>query len=344
MKISFEPMTDKHIPLFQKWIQKDHVKNVWFIEGYEPADYIHQKIIGNGYDYPFIIYLDDHPVGYITCCNLFAYRTLSPKPKGLFTHEPPHTYCMDLFIGEENHLHKGYGTEIVKSFIKIIFDQFQAQTIFIDPAITNKIAIHCYEKAGFKFVKEAFDGVTNCAVMKIEKIKNIQLIPAQPKDLFVVKNMMQFYIYDMSTYLGRIKGWEMNENGQYDGIETLPLYWQEKDRYPFIVRVDNELAGFALINKIGSSPDIDWNMGEFFITHRFQKQGIGRNIAFQCFDQFQGSWEVMVIPGNDGAYPFWKIIIDQYTHGNFQETMQRLIMKKNEMRHIFKFESKSKSA
>lgn len=160
-------MTKKHIALWQQWIEKDHVKKVWFIDGYETADYVYEKILGNGYDYPFIVFLDNQPIGYIIACDLYAYRTISPDPKGLFTNELPGTFCMDLFIGEENYLDKGWGTQIVRSFIEYIFQHFQCQIILIDPAISNKRAIRCYEKAGFKFVKEEFDGVTNCYIMKI---------------------------------------------------------------------------------------------------------------------------------------------------------------------------------
>lgn len=167
MKISFQPMSDNHLSLWEKWVTKQHVKEVWFIEGYETTDYIYKKIEGNGYDFPFIIYLNDHPIGFIQCCDLYAYKTICPKLKGLFTNENPGTFAMDLFIGEEDYLHQGYGTQIVKLFVDYIFEHFDAEVIFIDPAITNTIAIHCYEKAGFSFVKKANDGVTECYVMKI---------------------------------------------------------------------------------------------------------------------------------------------------------------------------------
>jgi predicted acetyltransferase len=38
-----------------------------------------------------------------------------------------------------------------------------------------------------------------------------------------------------------------------------------------------------------------------------------------CFNQFKGKWEVMVIPGNDGAYKFWKSVIGTYTNEKFSE-------------------------
>lgn len=169
MNIKFQKFQQEHIKLWEQWIQLPHVKDVWFIDGYEPPEYIHKKIAGNSYDYPFVIFIDNTPIGYIVCCDLYAYRTLCPHPKGVFTAENPGTFCMDLFIADENYLNKGYGTKIVKAFAEYIFKNFKANRVLIDPAVTNKRAIRCYEKAGFKFVKEVYDGVTNCYVMQINK-------------------------------------------------------------------------------------------------------------------------------------------------------------------------------
>jgi aminoglycoside 6'-N-acetyltransferase len=165
--LAFVPMQEEHLYLWHRWSENQHVKEVWFIEGYEPADYITQKIRGNGYDYPFIIYLDDNPIGFIQCCDLFSYKTIAENPSGLFTDEEKGTYCIDLFIGEKEYLNKGYGTQIVKLFSELLFDRFTARKILIDPASTNKRAIRCYEKAGFQFVGKKFDGVTNCTVMML---------------------------------------------------------------------------------------------------------------------------------------------------------------------------------
>lgn len=169
MNITFTPFQEQHLPLWQQWVEKPHVKNVWFIEGYETVDYIYEKITGNGYDFPFIFSIDGQPIGYIVACDLYAYRTICPQPKGLFTKEPPGTFCMDLFIGDEANLDKGYGTKIVRAFIDYIFQHFKAQRILIDPAVSNTRAIHCYEKAGFKIIDKAFDGITDCFRMEIKK-------------------------------------------------------------------------------------------------------------------------------------------------------------------------------
>ncbi len=169
MNITFTAMQSTDIPLWQQWIQKPHVRDVWFIEGYEPADYIDAKITGNGYDHPYIIRMEEIPIGYIVCCDLYAYRTVCSEPKGLFTKEDKGTFCMDIFIAEEAYLNRGYGTAIVRQFAQFIFDHFHANIIYIDPAKDNLRAIRCYEKAGFQFVREAFDGITMCCVMKMKK-------------------------------------------------------------------------------------------------------------------------------------------------------------------------------
>ena len=81
MTASFLPVKKEHIPLWEQWVQLPHVKESWFIEGYETPDVIYEKIEGNGYDHSFIIDIDDFPVGYIVCCDLYAYRTIPFAPE-----------------------------------------------------------------------------------------------------------------------------------------------------------------------------------------------------------------------------------------------------------------------
>lgn len=166
---------------------------------------------------------------------------------------------------------------------------------------------------------------------------NIKLIPATQEDFIVVQNMFQYYVYDIASFVGRKMGWKLEENGLYELIPSLPLYWQEKERKPFLVRVNGELAGFVLVNKVGTTSQIDWTMGEFFIMRPYQRLGIGQYVAHLCFDQFLGNWEVMVLPGNEGAYQFWLKTIKDYTQNHFAESFQKIAYKRNEERHVFQF-------
>ena len=169
MDISFKFMQHEDIDLWNKWTEIEHVKDTWFLEGYETPDYINQKIEGNGYDYPYIILVEDKPVGFIQCCDLFAYKSKCENLKGIFLDEEPGTFCLDLFIGEEEYLNKGYGSLTVEKFIAKLFKDYNANSILVDPSFSNKRAIRCYEKAGFEFVRVANDGVCDCYVMKLDK-------------------------------------------------------------------------------------------------------------------------------------------------------------------------------
>src|SRR6478672_6815823 len=91
-----------------------------------------------------------------------------------------------------------------------------------------------------------------------------RLIPSSQGDQQTIQNMARFYVYDMLRYCGEESGWEIPEDGLYE-CRDLSRYFNEKDRFPFLIRVQQELAGFALINKVGTSSDVDWNIGEFFI-------------------------------------------------------------------------------
>lgn len=164
--VDFRKMTIDYLPLYYAWAEKDHVKNTWFLDGYASVDSIKETIEGNGYDYSLLILLDDKAIGYLQYCDLFAYRNICLDPKPLYKNEPEGTMCMDLFIGEDEYLNKGYGTSIVKKFCEFLFSQSGVQRILIDPSVDNLRAIRCYEKAGFKKIKEAFDGVTTIQFME----------------------------------------------------------------------------------------------------------------------------------------------------------------------------------
>ncbi|BAZ51756.1 hypothetical protein NIES4103_44140 [Nostoc sp. NIES-4103] len=69
----------------------------------------------------------------------------------------------------------------------------------------------------------------------------IEVLPASITDKPLIQRMMELYQYDFSE----IEGTDLNKHG-YFGYPYLDYYWVEADRYPFIVQVDEKLAGFVL--------------------------------------------------------------------------------------------------
>ena len=97
-----------------------------------------------------------------------------------------------------------------------------------------------------------------------------------------------------------------------------------------------------LINKVGSTPDVDWNIGEFFIVSKFQGKGIGRHVAEQVFNQFPGIWETSQIPENKAALDFWEKIVNDYANGQYEKSLKTIAEPKPHPMVVLKFASKGK--
>ncbi len=173
MNITFKEFTLEDVPLYYEWAEREHVKNIWFLDGYQPKEFILKKIEGNGIDYPFVILDEGKPIGHIQFWDVHARDLLEKEEVDYFTGSPPGTFGIDLFIGEEEYLGKGYGTEILRKFTRLLFEKYQAQKIVIDPNADNIRAIKSYQKAGFKFSRVDHDPVSGETwILEMEKPLN----------------------------------------------------------------------------------------------------------------------------------------------------------------------------
>lgn len=168
------------------------------------------------------------------------------------------------------------------------------------------------------------------------KTMKITLSKATQEDRNTIQNLGRFYIYEMSRYCGFLPNWKTPSNGLFECID-LSSYFEKPDRHAFLVKVDDELAGFVLINKMGSTPDVDWNIGEFFIVSKFQGKGVGRYVAEQVFNQFPGIWEASQIPQNRAAIEFWNRVVSRYSDGQFEKTLKTVQVPKPHPMIILKF-------
>ncbi len=166
----------------------------------------------------------------------------------------------------------------------------------------------------------------------------ITLSKATQEDKNTIQNLARFYVYEMSRYCGFLPNWEVPSNGLFECID-FSSYCEKPDRHAFLIKVDEELAGFVLINKVGSTSDVDWNVGEFFIVSKFQGKGIGRHVAEQVFNQFPGVWETSQIPENTAAIQFWDRVVSRYSHGQFEKGLKTVLEPKPHPMIILKFTS-----
>ena len=151
-----------------------------------------------------------------------------------------------------------------------------------------------------------------------------RLIPATLNDYPLIQNMARFYVYDLSRSCGRDSAdWALPSDGLYESFD-FKNYFEETSRKAYLIKVEEELAGFVLLNQVATSSDIDWNMGEFFILARFQGQGVGQLVVQELWDTHPGRWEVAVVPENKSALTFWRKTISVFTNRVYHETEKEI--------------------
>lgn len=150
----------------------------------------------------------------------------------------------------------------------------------------------------------------NTKAYKAQAMSTIQILPASFEQQQVIAQLYELYTYEMTD----LADFDIHDNGYY-GYKDLPLYWIDHNRHPFLIWVNNKLAGFALVQKgspITNEPNV-WDIAEFFIMRRFRQKGIGRFVANQLWQQFKGDWQIRVWDNNKIAYDFWDSAIEGFT-------------------------------
>jgi predicted acetyltransferase len=131
---------------------------------------------------------------------------------------------------------------------------------------------------------------------------HIEVIPAAPEQQSILANLLELYAHDFSEF----NNIEVSADGRF-GYSSLPLYWSESGRYPFLTKVDGELAGLVLVKKgsdVSGNENV-WDMAEFFVMRGYRRRGVGTRVAHEVWKRFPGPWEVRVMESNVPAREFW---------------------------------------
>jgi predicted acetyltransferase len=142
---------------------------------------------------------------------------------------------------------------------------------------------------------------------------SIQLVDArQEPDLQVwLANVYPFYLHDLSEF--HIDSYHLDASGRW---QPDPLfYWlDEPFCFPLIALDSDVPVGFAFVGRRPfpfMAEDRDFHLAEFFVLRSHRHTGVGRQIALQALRQFQGRWELWVLPRNVGAVAFWRSVIPE---------------------------------
>ncbi|MDO3412166.1 GNAT family N-acetyltransferase [Saccharibacillus sp. CPCC 101409] len=142
----------------------------------------------------------------------------------------------------------------------------------------------------------------------------LELVPESRKA--VIERLLQFYLYDFTLYLNIA----VDEEGRFPDYPDLHEFWTLPERkFPFLIRADGEIAGFALVERTDDGRKPSYYMVEFFVLQKFRRGGVGSRAATRLFERFRGRWKVTQLGNNEPAQRFWRNVIGTYTAGSYKE-------------------------
>jgi predicted acetyltransferase len=146
----------------------------------------------------------------------------------------------------------------------------------------------------------------------------ITVTPAREDEEQVLRNLVQLYAYDFAEILG----FDIPDSGRFPDAIADDCF-AGAGRHPFFIRVDEHLAGFAIVDarsRLTGDPTVR-DVAEFFVARRHRGRGVGATAAHTLFTRFGGRWEVREKTENVGAIAFWRKVIDRYTAGRYADTL-----------------------
>jgi aminoglycoside 6'-N-acetyltransferase len=163
--LNFIPLSQSHFYLLYKWINTPHVTSWWGENKLWPISAIEEKYLSYTNNckeidgvkkpiYAFIINYQTQHIGYIQYYDAYDF----PREQGyVLENLPKNLAAIDIYIGEENYLGKGFGHLALEKFLEqYIWPKYDACFVDVDPQNTQ--AIFAYKKAGFQIIKTLDDG------------------------------------------------------------------------------------------------------------------------------------------------------------------------------------------
>lgn len=157
--VSFRRAQKRDVSTLTRWSHADHVRDV-IGDAYDwdwPAE------VGASWQEVWIASVHDRDVGVLIVLDAHQ------DPARYWGSVEPGTYAIDIWIGDPDALHRGYGTQMMHFGLARAFDDHAAQRILLDPLVTNAPAIGFYRHLGFRDVGPRRFGDDDCLVLELTR-------------------------------------------------------------------------------------------------------------------------------------------------------------------------------
>jgi predicted acetyltransferase len=136
---------------------------------------------------------------------------------------------------------------------------------------------------------------------------NTNVRPSPESERPLIERLLDSYLRELSAHRDTSAGAR-----DAVGYRHLPYYWLEADRFPFTLRSNGQVAGFALLRRVARAGTPVMHLAEFYVSPAFRRRGIGRTAVTALWDRYPGPWELQVHVGNAPARAFWRGCIEAH--------------------------------
>ena len=281
-KIRIRTLTDDDFPLMYKWLTDDRV-----LEFYDGRDtkYTMETLIQHYKEewkdeyYQVIIEYDNVPIGYGQIFKMYDELYVEYK----YPQSDKIVYGIDQFIGEPEYWNKGIGTEYIKIILEFLRTLRKADAVVLDPHKSNPRAIRCYEKAGFKIIKE---------------LPAHELHEGKKEDCYLME-----YSYEDNYIIRKIKPEEFDklydlfpdkDEKLWTKYRTLRLAdYENKESDTYVIEFKNNFIGEITVNYVSHDlpteaiPNVRVYLEAYRLKKEYQGIGLGQKLLEHALNDLE---------------------------------------------------------
>ncbi|MFO7188883.1 MAG: GNAT family N-acetyltransferase [Pseudomonadota bacterium] len=155
MSLVLRPATAADAPLLRHWDAQPHV-----FAAKSDEDWQWEAELGRCEDWcaRFIAERNGRPIGFVQILDA------AREPTRYWGEVPEGTLAIDLWIGVESELGRGYGSEMMRQALQRCFDASGTQRVVVDPLAANTRAHRFYRRFGFRPLERRRLGTDECLV------------------------------------------------------------------------------------------------------------------------------------------------------------------------------------
>ena len=168
--LTIRPATVTDIGILYEWDDKPHVKAAVSNSGTSSFDIVWEEEIGERSDGTEFFIAEVSSEGSSRAIGALQIINPATERTHYWGSAVPNQRAIDIWIGEEEFIGQGYGTQMMAFAINHCFEPMEVTTVLIDPLANNTRSHKFYKTLGFEFLeRRQFDDESDCFVFKLTR-------------------------------------------------------------------------------------------------------------------------------------------------------------------------------